>query len=94
MDDSQESHPVSLLSIDIANGVRYDPSLQQQQQQQPQGAAAAPQQPSAMPTIEEQLAEFQRIAQQQHERLQQYEATQLAQQQRFEQSQNTVAQLS
>ena len=94
MDDSQESHPVSLLSIDIANGVRSDPSLQQQQQQQPQGAAAAPQQPSAMPTIEEQLAEFQRIAQQQHERLQQYEATQLAQQQRFEQSQNTVAQLS
>ena len=87
MDDSEESNPVTLLSIDIANGVRADPT---QQQQQP---AAAPQ-PPIMPTVEEQLAEFQRIATQQHERLQQYEAAQAAQQQRWEQSQNTVAQLS
>ena len=90
MDDSDDRQPVTLLSIDIANGVRVDPSQQQQQQ----GAAAASQQTPAMPTIEEQLAEFQRIATQQHERLQQYEAAQQAQQQRWEQSQNTVAQLS
>ena len=86
MDDSDERQPVTLLSIDIANGVRVDPSQQ--------GAAAAAQQTPAMPTIEEQLAEFQRIANQQHERLQQYEAAQQAAQQRWEQSQNTVAQLS
>ena len=89
MDDSGDRQPVTLLSIDIANGVRADPSQQQQQ-----AAAAAAQPTPTMPTVEEQLAEFQRIATQQHERLQQYEATQQAQQQRWEQSQNTVAQLS
>ena len=91
--DEQPSQPVSLLSIDIANGVRVDPSHQQQQ-----AAAAAPQQQpqpiTIMSTVEEQLAEFRRIATQQQERLQQYEQQQQAQQQRFEQSQNAVAQLS
>ena len=81
-----QHQPLSLLAIDINNGVRKNPTAN-------------------MPTVEEQLAEFRRIAEQQQQQLQQYEQYQQEAQRRFdlqqqeytrryEQSQATVAQLS
>ena len=94
--DDNNSNPVSLLSIDQANGLRLDAN-------DPSAAAAAtaaapqqqppPPQPT-MPTVEEQLAEFRRIAEQQQAQLQQYEQQQRDQMAAFAQSQQTVAQLS
>ena len=88
----QQRQPLSLLAIDQANGLRLDQSLQ------PPLAAnlshpPPPPQPT-MPTVEEQLAEFRRIAEQQQSQLQRYEQQQQAQMQAFQQSQDTVAQLS
>ena len=88
----QQRQPLSLLAIDQANGLRLDQSLQ------PPPAAnlshpPPPPQPT-MPTVEEQLAEFRRIAEQQQSQLQRYEQQQQAQMQAFQQSQDTVAQLS
>ena len=85
-----QHQPLSLQDIDIAKGIITDPALQQT---------------TAMSTVEEQLAEFRRIAEQQQQQLQQYQQQQLeaqrhfeSQQQesqrRYEQSQATVAQLS
>ena len=91
--DNNESHPVSLLSIDQNNGLRLDVA-------NPAAAAAAaaqqqqlPPQPT-MPTVEEQLAEFRRIAEQQQAQLQRYEQQQEAQMAAFQQLQQSVAQLS
>ena len=91
--DNNESHPVSLLSIDQNNGPRLDVA-------NPAAAAAAaaqqqqlPPQPT-MPTVEEQLAKFRRIAEQQQAQLQRYEQQQEAQMAAFQQSQQSVAQLS
>ena len=69
------------------------------------GITTPQQQTSRMPSVEEQLAEFRRIAEQQQQQLQQYEQHQRESQQRFElqqqeaqrryeQSQKTVEQLS
>ena len=90
--DNNESHPVSLLSIDQNNGLRLDVA-------NPAAAAAAAQQQQlppqpTMPTVEEQLAEFRRIAEQQQAQLQRYEQQQEAQMAAFQQSQQSVAQLS
>ena len=90
--DNNESHPVSLLSIDQNNGLRLDVA-------NPAAAAAAAQQQQlppqpTMPTVEEQLAKFRRIAEQQQAQLQRYEQQQEAQMAAFQQSQQSVAQLS
>ena len=90
--DDQQWNPVSLLSLDQANGLRLDvvdhaaaAAAASAQQQQPQ---------PTMPTVEEQLAEFRRIAEQQQNQLQRYEQQQRDQLAAFQQSQQTVAQLS
>ena len=98
-EDSEEPlatqyQPVTLLSIDVANGVRTDPRNHHQ-----------PQQATNMSTVEEQLEEFRRLAELQQQQLQQYQQQQQEAQRRFEmqqqeymrrydESQATVAQLS
>ena len=86
--------PLSLRDIDIAKGVISDPSSRPQDHPS-----------SNMSSVEDQLAEFRRIAEVQQQQLQQFQQHQLESQRqfeiqqqesqrRYEQSQATVAQLS